>query len=638
MHRHTPRPLYRPLLLATLLLTATLPAQAAKPLVTDEELAAAESTGNLPALYNQAKAELVGKDRNNKRHAPLFAQLDSIGRTLAGRLDTELRARIDQARMHNGIVPLNVLTDVQAAAEPMRTWQPDRHDVLGRDLTRDTELTSKAIADITAYMTNLPPTALGKNMEALRQLGLVTGDTAYAEQRDTMLRTLRGNFEQARATDDFEKALLLLEELPKDDKTDTTRMELQTSLFERRFNESLADDRPDEAYKLFDSMARSPQFATVKARIAPTARDMANYFVALAAKAVAENNLREGYHWFTQARDVHIKLDGRAEPVPEEKAFVDRAWRGYEKARTENLWPLALGHLLIVQEFDPTRPNLARDLRSAEDEVAKLAIRSATVAPFNSAAGNADYGSAIATRVTENLFQNIPYDLRIIAYDAAQAATVDYVVSGNIDEARVESSQNTTRKTTRAVTEAGMLVRNPKYDEWLKLSERQRRDIPQPAPQLPVDKKEDISYNVTTLRKVGYFSVAFRIVEAGSGKVIHTDSLTMKRELAADGNEGVELGDFQLPAKTPNLPADLEMLNQLSNEASQEIGNRLGKRLGSLEQRYAEVGKKAAANNNPVEAAQNYGMAVVVAQRKSVDAAPLRKELKEQAVLSGYAR
>lgn len=628
----------RPLAFAALLLVPVLPVHAAKPLVTDAELAAAEATGNLPALYNQAKAELVGKDRNNKRHAPLFAQLDSIGRTLAGRLDSELRGQVDKARMHNGIVPLNVLNDVKAAGEPMRTWQPDKHDIFVKDIDRDLAVTEKAVSDIQAYVANLAPTALRKHMEALRQLALVTGDTSYSEKRETMLNTLRGGFEQARSTDDFEKALALLDELPVDDSTEPTRMELQARLFERRFNEALADDRPDEAYKLFDALAKSPRFADVKARIAPTANDMANYFVALAAKAVAENNMREGYHWFAQARDVHMKLNGRAEGVPEEKPFVDRIYRGYEKARTESLWPLALGHLLLVQEFDPTRPDLSRALRGAEEEVAKLAIRSATVAPFNSAAGNADYSGAIATRITENLFQNIPYDLRIIAYDATQAASVDYVISGNIDEARVESSQNVTRKTTRAVTEAGMLVRNPKYDEWLKLSERQRRDIPQPAPQLPVDKKEDISYNVTTLRKVGYFSVAFRIVEATSGKVVHTDSLTLKRELTDEGNEGVELGDFQLPAKTPNLPTDLEILNKLSGEASQEIGNRLGKRLGNLEQRYADVGKKAATNSNPLEAAQNYGMAVVVAQRKGVNAEALRDELKNQTVLAGYAR
>lgn len=611
---------------------------APQPLVTPTELATAEANGTLAALYNQARSELVGKDRNNKKDAPLFAQLDGIGRRLASELDADLRKQIEDARLLNSkLVPLDVLAGAKTGGEPMRTWEPSRHDVFNKDIARETATTEKAVRDVQAYLGKLTPTSYRKQMDALAQLQALTGDTRYGDQREATLRSVRAQFEQARNTDDFEKALVLLDELPRQDDTDATRIELQTRLFERRFNEALADDNPDEAYRLFDTLAKSPYFEQVKTRLGSTGNDMSNYFVALAANATAIGNIADAYRWFAQARNVRLKLDGKVEAVPEEKAFVDRMQRGHDAAKGAGLWGLAYGYLQLVNEFEPSRLSLPADVRAAEEQLAKASLRSAAVVPFTSAAGNADYSTAIATRITEHLFQNIPHDARIIAWDN-KTASFDYVISGSIDEARVEGNESTTRKTQRVVTARNVMVRNPKYDEWLKLGERERRSVPQPVPQTVSDKQEDVSYNVTSLRKVAYFSVAFRVVEAATGKVQYTDSLTLRREFSAEGNEGVDLGEFQLPAKAATLPSDVEILNGLSNEASQEIGKRLAEQVGHLEQRFAAAGKQAAGNGNPIEAAQQYALATSVAQRKRIDDAEWRAELKRTTAASGYAR
>jgi hypothetical protein len=622
------------LLLCSVLLVLT--GCAAKPLVTDQQIAAAEASGTLPELYNTAKSQLVGKDRRKKGHAPLFAQLDAIGRRLGSRMDYDLRKRIDGARMANNIVPLNVLTDAQAEAESMRTWEPARHDAFARDVGKELVTTQKAVKDVENYIKALPAGAIRKHMDALRQMEQLTGDSRYAAHRESMLKTLRGDFEHARATDDFEKALVLLEELPPADDIGQQRIELQTRLFERKFNESLAEDNPDAAYALFETMARSPYFNDVKERIGPTCREMSNYFIALATNATQAGNMTDAYRWFGQSRSVRMKLDGRVEPALEEQAFIERAVRGHDKARAESRWGVALGYLLIVQEFDPHNAVLASNLRLAEEEANRGSIRSATVQPFSNAAGNADYSTAMATRITEFLFQTIPEDIRIISYDN-QSVPVDYLINGSIDEARVESTASTTRKTERVVTETGVTTRNPKYDDWLKLPERERKFVAPPPAQLVSDRKEDISYNVTQMRKVGYFSAAFRLLEASTGKVLHTDSLTIKRELADEGNEGVELGEFRLTAKSANLPTDVEILNQISTESAQEIGKRITARIGEVEKRYADAGKQAVAGANMIEAATQFSYAVATAQRKKIDAAGYRTDLKRAAAASGFA-
>lgn len=623
-------------ILATLVLSLLLAACAGpKPLFTDADVAAAERSGTLPSLYNQVQAQMVGKQRTRKKDAPAFAQLDSLGRKLGAEMNADLRKKIEDARMKNDIVPLDVLDSARSTADPMKTWDPSRYDALIKDINRETSITQKAIRDVQAYIERLPGEAYKKGMDALYQLELLSGDTRYRDKREAVLRTARAEFDQAVATDEFDRALLLLDELPVDKQTEHTRVELQTRRFETKFNEALAEDKPDDAYHLFETLSVSPYFNDVRARLGPTGLDMANYFVALASNAVVAGNMADAWRWFGQARYIRGKLGVEQGALPEEKPFVDRMYRGFDAAKKDNLWGLALGYIYIVQTFDPSWPSVATDLRDAELVVGKTAIKTATTAPFSSAAGNTDYSGTIGTKITEYLFQTVPNDVRILVGTGSAA---DLIISGSVDESRVERSTEQTRKTARVVTDSKVMVRNPKYDQWLKLPERDRRQVPQPAAMIPTEKQEDVSYNVVQHRKVGYFSVAFRVVEAATGKVLHTDSVTMKREFTDESNEGVELGEFSLPAKAASLPTDIEILNQLASEASQEIGKRLAERIGGLEKQYAAAGKQAVVNGNLIEAAQNYANAVLVAQRKNIDQQPFRTELMRAASGSGYTR
>lgn len=610
---------------------------AQKPLFTPVDLANAERTGTLSNLYNQGKASLIGKDRAKKSQAPLFAQLDAVGSKLAGELNTKLRKQLESARLPAGLVPMSTLSEIRAAAEPMRTWEQPRHEAMLKDIEREMTGTQKAIDEVEAKLAALPERAQGAQREALASLEQLTGDTRYGEQRNVMLSRLRAKYEEAIATDQFDQALALLEELPVDENTARTRLELQTRLFERRFNESLAEDKPNEAYDLFTTLADSPNFDSVKERIGPVGMDMANYFVALGTDALAGGNVTDAWRWFSQARNVRIKLTGNAETTVEEKPLIDRLQRGYDAAKADKAWGVALGYLFAIQELSPYHPTLARDLNTTSEEVNRKAIRSGRIAPFASASGSVDYSGAIATGVTEYLFQRIPEDLRIISGDT-QGITVDYIISGSINEARIETNEQKTRKTMRVVTEKDVMRPNPKHEEWLKLSERDRKRTPQPPAHIPFDKQEDISFNVTQLRKVGYYSVAFRLVRAETGEVLYTDSLTLKRELADEGNEGVDLGHFKLAAKAASLPPDIEILNQLTIEASKEIGQRLAVKAGGLERHYADEGKAAAANGNAILAAERYAASVMVGRRKQVDINEELVALKHAAAASGYAR
>lgn len=610
---------------------------AQKPLFSPVDLANAERAGTLSNLYNQGKASLVGKDRSKKHQAPLFAELDAVGRKLSSELDNKLRGQMNAARLPSGLLPMSRLSEIRGEAEPIRTWEQPRHEVLLKELEREMGATQKAIAEVEAKLGTLPEKAQSAQREALASLEQLTGDTRYGEQRNVMLSRLRAQYEEAIGTDQFDQALALLEELPVDENTASARLELQTRLFEKRFNDSLAENKPDEAYSLFVTLTDSPNFDSVKERIRPVGVDMANYFIALGSESLASGNIPESWRWFSQARNIRVKLTNDAETIAEEKPLIDRLQRGFDAAKADQAMGVALGYLFAIQELSPYHPTLARDMSTTAEEVNRKAIRSGRIAPFASASGSVDYSGAIATAVTEYLFQRIPEDLRIISGDT-QGITVDYIISGSINEARIETNEQKTLKKMRVVTEKGVMRPNPKHDEWLKLSDRERKRTPQPPAQLPFDRQEDISFNVTQLQKVGYYSVAFRLVRAETGEVIYTDSLTLKRELADEGNEGVELGHFKLDAKAALLPPDIEILNQLTIEASKEIGQRLAAKAGGLERHYAEEAKAAAANGNAILAAERYAASVMVGRRKQVDINDELVALKQAAAASGYAR
>ena len=122
----------------------------------------------------------------------------------------------------------------------------------------------------------------------------------------------------------------------------------------------------------------------------------------------------------------------------------------------------------------------------------------------------------------------------------ARLASANYLVEGTILEAKVDSIEKKGRRTVRVVTEQETLP-NPKHQWWMGLSSRERGKMEEPPETITVPKKEDISFEVTVHRKVGIFSVSYRVIDAGTAKVIFADSVRSKAEHEDDSREGVEL-------------------------------------------------------------------------------------------------
>lgn len=620
------------------------------PTVTQQELSAAQQGGNLEVLYDQFAAKLVGQKLTTPDGQKAQAQLNAIGGQLADKLGRDIRNELNQQGTATGLVPLTVIEVQMAKLARMQKWAPEKHSKLATELN---ELKGRTQARVTAQqnqLARLTENDVGQRLAVLDDIAKLTGDERYSRERIDVLATLRKKAEEALKNEQYDaakQALTALREITPEDTTLSTQITLaDTRLFEKQFWDSLAEGQLDTAYTQFMSLAQTAEFPEILQRLNKSSDDMVAYFVAQAGNATRENRLADAYKLLTQARDIRGKTTTNTAPPPQEEAFLKTLHTRYQTALKAGQAGLALGYLKVIESFNPEFPGLRTNLRTSLDTTLAKATKKVSTATFTDAASGMEFGSAVATRVTQYLFEKIPNDIKLIERDQFQAilrekeigaatqndlASADYLIQGKILESRVDTSENRSKKTMRVVTDT-VSTPNPAHEQWAALSDGQRARQPEPLRTLSQDKKEDVTINLQVMRKVGIISASFRLVEARTGRVLASGSDSAKAEHTDEGNEGIELGQFRMPFKLASLPADTEILQKLSEKISDAIGEKLVQELKNPEIRYAETARRFAAEGDAAMAAENAAYAFALANLKGADTAALRRALEDYAI------
>jgi hypothetical protein len=149
-----------------------------------------------------------------------------------------------------------------------------------------------------------------------------------------------------------------------------------------------------------------------------------------------------------------------------------------------------------------------------------------------------------------------------------------------------------------------------------------------------VERKEDVSNEITVHRKVGIMSVSFRVIDASTAKVVFADSVREKAQHEDTSSEGVELGTFKIDFKIANLPSDIEILATLADNVSTQIGDELAKVLADPEKTYQSNAERFDREANYEGAAQQYAYAIVLEERKDQDVEDLLAELRAASIAS----
>ncbi len=611
------------------------------PLIPQSEVTEARNNGTLEVLYQRLDAELARDDISSKSRSKIDVQRREIGGLLA---DERVRDIETALAGYQAQAPLAVLIEAEESAEPLRQWSPSRYAVVMADLDERRQITQMAIDERLAELNTLSIDEAAEKLAVFDELVALNGGEAgkmFWQQKAEFVEYLYSTAVVAVERAQFEEASRLLDPVAAVDPDykgiRQLQLQVNASLFEKRFYDALGQGRPEEAYALFLELAESPGFDLVRDQIAPTAAELAKYFVLLGDKQRKQNTMESAFQSFRYARYISNHLGKTANYPSEEKTFIAALEKQFESAQKSGDTVLAYGYLLGIEALDPTHTSLKRHMRSVREAVQMEAEVKIAAMPLSNANKERAYGSGLASKVSQYLLSDIPDDIDII--ERAQFESIIskvkrpdastylsyYYVQGEILEAGVDTAEKQNNRQVRVVTEYSEAP-NPEYEKWLKMSSSARRETPEPSQVIQVPHKEDVVIKSTSIKKVGVFSVIFRLVDPFSSKVLFVDSLTEKTTAEGENIDGMEIGEFRQEAKATDLPSDSEMLDVLADRVSRLIADRLIETLQNPELRYREYGLRAIQEEKLQPAAINLGYAAVLSEKKGLDDAPEVRE------------
>ncbi len=649
-----------PRLLAVAALAAMLASCASQPGTEEaqgvqQQISTAERAGTLEELFEKLSAEAGKKKMFGGENKEAQAAMQEAGRRLAAVKQAEAREAMARARLQNGLLPLSVLAEVDSQAARMQRWDSGRQQELAQEIATERRRSQEALAKLKSAYAALPDTELAERHRLLSESAQLAGAGSVESRdllqtRDQMMQEAYAAAGRAIDAQRFEEAdavlARILQAVP--DYRDAPRLALQTKA--RQF-EHLAAGRRDEAgidqaLALYAALSKRSDFADLKPSLAAPAGQLLQHLVARGGSATADDKLAEAYRWFLRAQDLRQSLEGNRRALSrEEKTFSEQVFLLAEAAAKRNQPGLALGYLFAVQDVYPDYPALKRTLREVQDRTLDHAVKRITAAHFTGSGDAARLGGTVASKITQQLFQALPDDIRIVERDQLQAvmreqelvamqgasniqlASADYLVQGAILEASVENSEKKGRKTVRVVTRKNRIP-NPAYAEW----SRTKGEAPAPPEFREEPVYEDVSLNVGMHRKVGVLGVSYRIVDTGTARVLFTDTLNRKRTESGESSEGVQLGEFSAPMKFADLPSDSEILESLAGEVADHIGRQLVDFLRDNEVKYEAAARRHRSEENPAAAAEMLAGAWVLSQKKGKNVEQLGQELRATAL------
>jgi hypothetical protein len=653
--------LLRLALLAPSLLAVSLLAACATPpeKFPPELVAKAAQDGSLPALYDEIEASLQEPGLSDQQRQTRELRLKEAGRTLAQGAEKEIEAAVQAGTLPDGLAPLRVYEAQDSRLKSIERWDPATYQRVSATLNDARKATEAAINAKEAALNGLAESQVEEKLAAMEEIGALYGvgtdeQVELAEQRGELLAELRLKANKAIENEDYDGAQRMLSAIaavsPQDAAVDDKLVEVDAKLFEQKFYDALANDRPDDAYQALVTLSESSNFEKIRPRLASSADVMADHFVTLGASASDSGQWANAFRWFMQSRDIRARL-GLSTPTnpPQEQKLVQEMQRRFKKAREKDMPGLAWGYLNVIIALQPDAPTLRRDLRETREEVLQHAVRRVSAAPFEDHhRSDSEFGDTVTAEIVRYLYNHLSEDVRIIereklaaieqerglAGEADALKAVDYLIQGNILEAKVDSTERRLPQRKRVVT-GQETVPNPEFERWrgMNKKEREAADLATAPPAtITRDKVEDVEFEQVYHRKVGVFSVSYRVIDADSAKVIFADTQRSKMEREGTDSPPIDIGSFQQKAEVATLPTDAEILEQLAEEISETIGQKLSEVMVNPEIQYEADGDRFVRENNFVEAVTQYAYAMVLSERKQKDVASLTVRLRDSAV------
>ncbi|WP_096084665.1 hypothetical protein [Agaribacterium haliotis] len=607
-----------------------------------------QNIDELIAMRGQLAGQLQGKP--SERYAEDYAKLALIDAQIVKLKKSELSSDFAAKRLDGeAVLPLSYLeaelTRLKAQTPiPADKWQPVISLVEAEAIK-----TGRHIEQLEALLRDEKEPQ--QQVLLASRLHKVTGYDEWQQKKQQLLDSLIADVRFASEQGRFDSNTLAKVEIIKRVRGDDAALldemiGVDAKIYAKQFFDKLAEGEADQAYEILQGMAAQPDFPLIKDKLAATSQKMADYFSALADESIKDKSkLGQSYRWYSQARGVRSMLEVSLPPASAYEPLCAQLWEKQLSLAKQGESEAVLAHLYAIQEFQPSRPGLRKAIVEQEAAVRDTAVLRLSTTDFQSPYKDQDYGDVISSFITQYLFEHVPYDVRIvereqyaailrerdISGETSNLSSVNLLVSGSVLESKVDSSEANNKKMMR-VEVGSETIPNPSYISWLEMSSRERKKVDKPSETIDVSKYENISVGVTRHRKVGIFSVSYRLVEAASGKVIFPDSITINSEYQDDSSEGVEMGEFVIPFKLADLPSDVEILDALARQVAGDIGAKLVERLKDQDLKYLALADAAETQNDCAGEVQNLAKALMIKRLKERESTVLVERLRDRGV------
>ncbi|BFM09079.1 hypothetical protein [Halioxenophilus aromaticivorans] len=569
--------------------------------LSDADIQQNENYEELLIALQDYNVQLAGKSESS--NADKFARRGIIEDRLVDLTVLQLDAEYTAKREDSGVLPIPA---IDATAEQLTGAEDISAEKWQRVLDR-VSLEKKRTKDYVDFEAE----KLSQNISDAEKLAVfdnlhrLSGDDQWVGHKDEFVDKLVSDVRDARAQGRYiaqvqEKAALIRAARPDDSNLADELASYDARAFENAFLESLGQGDLDSAYAVFTSASQADNFDKVVPKLEGTSQTMADYFLAKADAAVLDaSQLKDSFRLYDQGRVMYEQF--QLEPIPASRfdALVRQLTKKFQRRVKAEDYEAALGYLLMIGDIDPDNTNFVNQLNGIKARVQQASIRKITTTEFVSSSGQVDYSDVLATYIAQYLFEQIPFDVRIIERQQYEATVrererkrqtnlppvVDYLVTGSIIDAKVNATERRGKKIMR-VTVGHETVPNPAYNSWLQLSAAERGKIAAPAQTIEREENENVSVGVTEHRKAAKFTLSYRLVDASTEKVIFPDSITKESKAEDTSTEGIEIGEFVMPFKVANLPSDSTMLDTLAKEVALDVGAKLVEQLANQEEQY----------------------------------------------------
>ncbi len=608
------------------------------PIASQEELSKAEREGQLLPIYNKLEGEKIKLEAGSEQVKQVQAQMEQIGKKMAVNKQQQIAATLVAAKDANGMLTYSDFEQAIGELAEVKNWDAPFHARWQLTYAQQLQDMKGEIDQRVTQIQKLGQEQISKKLSMMQEVANLYGGekgAQYEQLRNDAIVDLYNRAVIAVDGKSYEEAKSMLESVAVGDPEfiglEEQKLRIETGTFEQRFWDALGAGHPDEAYQLFYQLSLSPGFPMVKDQISQTAGDISNYFIALGKKEMEKGRLSEAYLAYKRANYIRRKINPKAPMSKDEKKFIKVVERRFERAQKKNISEYALAYLFVLKELSPKHALVKRNIRTLKGLVLEEAAVKLSPSPFSNSSEERSFGRGLSSKVSQFLLQKIPDDIRILEreqFDRLQRKMKEpgpssylshYYLQGEILDAEVDTSEKASNRTRRVITGYDTQS-NPKYQEWLALSKREKRDVTKPSELKRVVRREDVNIKATITKKVGVFSAIFRLVDPFTAKVIFVDSVTQKQSYEDESIEGMELGKFKQEAKVADLPSESEILESLADLVSEKIGERLIEELDKPEQKYAQYAQIAIDEDNLEAAASNYAYATTLALQKDVDA------------------